>query len=59
MLSDFDSILFRGECDYLYNEICDWCVFLYFVLVEVESVLVVEMENLIDDEKEEFIFKVI
>lgn len=57
-LSDPDSTSFRGECDHLHNETCDRCAFLHSALAEVESALAAEMENLTDDEKEEFTFKV-
>ena len=57
-LSDPDNTSFRGECDHLHNETWDRCAFLHSALAEVESALTAEMENLTDDEKEEFSFKV-
>ena len=57
-LSDPDNTSFRGECNHLHNETCDQCAFLHSALAEVESALATEMENLTDDEKEEFSFKV-
>ena len=57
-LSDPDNTSFRGECDHLHNENCDRCAFLHSALAEVESALAAEVENLTDDEKEEFSFKV-
>ena len=57
-LSDPDNASFRGECDHLRSDTCDWCAFLHSALAKVESALAVEMENLTDDEKEELSFKV-
>ena len=57
-LNDQDNASFRGECDHLHNDTCDRCAFLHSALAEVKSVLVAEMENPTDNEKEELSFKV-
>ena len=57
-ISDLDNASFRGEWDHLHNDTWEWCAFLHSAIVEVESALAVEMENLTDNEKEELSFKV-
>ena len=57
-LSDLDNASFRGECDHLHKDTCDRCAFLHSALAAVESALVVEMENLTEDQKDELSFKV-